>query len=1453
MARKGNAIWMDVLPSMGKLSSSIVKEASDAGRKAGQAASKAMTSGMQTKGKSPASSMADEMAAASKRVEKTIKQQTAAIVGARSAEKAATLQVEAAEATLAQRRTSQAAAVAKAAAAEASAVKARTQYGATSQEASAAELALAKAKAQAEGATASSLRAEASLVTTREKAATAGMKTTFVEDQLRAAHNEQKAILEELNRTGTESVKVVDRLAGAYNATKGAADVASRAVSASVDAVKRVGGALGDVVKGGATATIATGATLAGVALTKGFSRLANIDSARAKLDGLGNSAETVDIIMGNALESVRGTAFGLDVAAAAGANAVAAGVKPGEDLQRTLKLVADAATIAGTDMGSMGAIFNKVAASNKIQMDVINQLHDAGVPALALLADQMGVTASEASKMASEGKIDFATFQDAMEAGLGGAALSSGKTFTGALDNVMAALGRIGANVLSGPFSRMAPLFQATSAAMSPLEDAAKVVGETVGNWVNPALERLTGLLENGGIGQLAPMFSSIGAAVGPLAGAFVALGASGLGGLLSSVPILGQMVGPLTALGGPLGIVLGLLGGLVAVSPELRGALGGAFGDFGSTVTSTVVPAAQALLPILSESVTLIGSSLADAIVQSGPGLAELAATVTTGLVAALTTGVPLVTSLVLSLIDLASWASQNMGIVAGLAGAVGGLILTSKGLQAALVVREAGGLLAYAKALPIISGATKVWAAAQWLLNAAMTANPIGLIIAGVAALVAGVVLAYQNVGWFRDGVDAAFAGIKVAVQAVGDAAVWLWEEAIKPAWDGIASGATWLYENAIRPAFDGIGAAIGWVVDLVTTIVSRWIAVFRTVGAIATWLWQNVISPVFKGIAAVVSWGWSVVSAIFDLIVHVVAFVLAPVFRWLYDSVISPVFDWISDKISMFWLGAQIVFNAVVSFFRDTVGGAFMWLWKSVISPVFTWIGALFSTWWNSIVLPLFNGVVDFVRNTLGSAFSWLYVNIVKPVFDNIGSAISWVWVNVISPAFNFLKDAVQKDIPAAFEAGKKAIGTAWDGLKEIAKTPIRFVVDTVINDGIIKNFNKVADFFGSKTIPEIKLPEGFAHGGVLPGYGAAKRDTTLTPMRAGEGVLVPEVVRGLGPSFVHTLNDAGNSGGPRAVRDLVAGRGYATGGVVGDAVSGVIDWVGNAANTASMFIADPAGSMAKVIDHLVAKIPGAGGMLDVAKGMSTKLVDGAVEKIKAVLGALGGGASGPNGQLPVGSLMQVPFANPGPGVGTYGSYLRRDAAAALIAANTAAKAATGQSLSLTEGYRDLAGQQYRWGLYTSGRGNLAARPGTSNHGYGLAADLGASARGWLTKNGPAFGWHPTGLGFSQREPWHFDFKGKAGGLYGTGGVDERPSLYDEGGVLQRGVSLVANNTKAPEYVLPQERLIDIVQRASSEGDTGPLIGELTMVSSGDTREDLNEITHELRKIRRGGRK
>lgn len=250
------------------------------------------------------------------------------------------------------------------------------------------------------------------------------------------------------------------------------------------------GKTLGSKMASGASSALKKGLKVAGLAslgvsvggaisagLYKGLGRLTAIEQAEAKLKGLGHSAQSVSTIMGNALASVKGTAFGLEEAASVAASSVAAGIRPGKELEKTLKLVADASTIAGRDMGSMGLIFNKVIAQGKVQGDELMQLSEAGIPALALLSKQMGKTTTEVSGMIRKGQIDAQTFMDAIGKGMPGAALAAGQTTQGAFKNMGAAAGRLGAT-LAGPFYHQArDAFSGMTALLDSLDATAQPV----------------------------------------------------------------------------------------------------------------------------------------------------------------------------------------------------------------------------------------------------------------------------------------------------------------------------------------------------------------------------------------------------------------------------------------------------------------------------------------------------------------------------------------------------------------------------------------------------------------------------------------------------------------------------------------------------------------------------------------------------------------------------------------------------------------------------------------------------------------------------------------------------------------------------------------------------------------------------------------------------------------
>lgn len=78
----------------------------------------------------------------------------------------------------------------------------------------------------------------------------------------------------------------------------------------------------------------------------------------------------------------------------------------------------------------------------------------------------------------------------------------------------------------------------------------------------------------------------------------------------------------------------------------------------------------------------------------------------------------------------------------------------------------------LTPFAPLIKTLAIAYGIWTAAQWAINVAMSANPIGLIILGIVALISTITYAYQKVGWFRGGIMAIWETIKGFGNAIKD---------------------------------------------------------------------------------------------------------------------------------------------------------------------------------------------------------------------------------------------------------------------------------------------------------------------------------------------------------------------------------------------------------------------------------------------------------------------------------------------------------------------------------------------------------------------------------------------------------------------------------------------------------------------------------------------------------
>lgn len=135
----------------------------------------------------------------------------------------------------------------------------------------------------------------------------------------------------------------------------------------------------------------------------------------------------------------------------------------------------------------------------------------------------------------------------------------------------------------------------------------------------------------------------------------------------------------------------------------------------------------------------------------------------------------------------------------------------------------------------------------------------------------------------------------------------------------------------------------------------------------------------------------------------------------------------------------------------------------------------------------------------------------------------------------------------------------------------------------------------------------------------------------------------------------------------------------------------------------------------------------------------------------------------NGRIPLSAMCVIPFASQ--------HLLRCDATEAIVALNEAWKADHGgQSLPISSSYRTYERQEQ----LKREKGALAATPGQSNHGWGLAVDFGGFGgvadysdpdHQWMVTHGWKFGWvHPTYMragGSGPLEPWHFEFMAAQG--------------------------------------------------------------------------------------------
>jgi hypothetical protein len=412
---------------------------------------------------------------------------------------------------------------------------------------------------------------------------------------------------------------------------------------------------------------------------------------------------------------------------------------------------------------------------------------------------------------------------------------------------------------------------------------------GASVGGVVNGALAKLAAWLSSIDIAALferaAPILKSIGQLVSNLVSIFGSLfgGITADGNNAASVLTIltGELAAFLKSAAGQsalaaLGTAMQAIGGaagqvfmalLQAVTPIII-ALAPGVAALATQLAGVLVPAIQALTPLLTNLATFLSENIG----WVGPlilGITALAGAYKVYAVAASVVSAVQAALNSKMLGAAAVWTAQKVAVIGSTAAMVANSIATGATAVAAWVANTAAiianrvALLAGQAAMLIVRGATIAWTAVQWLLNAALAANPIGLVVIGIAALVAALVLAWQHSETFRNIVIGAWNAIRATTVAVWNFITGIIRTAVAVIRSQISTGMSaaravfTVALNNIRSVAQNIWNAIVAVIRSAVNNVRNVIAGIRAIIAVIRSAFSSARSAAASGIAAIVS--------------------------------------------------------------------------------------------------------------------------------------------------------------------------------------------------------------------------------------------------------------------------------------------------------------------------------------------------------------------------------------------------------------------------------------------------------------------------------------------------------------------------------------------------------------------------------------------------------------------
>lgn len=621
-----------------------------------------------------------------------------------------------------------------------------------------------------------------------------------------------------------------------------------------------------------------------------------------------------------------------------------------------------------------------------------------------------------------------------------------------------------------------------------------------------------------------------------------------------------------------------------------------------------------------------------------------------------------------------------------------------------------------------------------------------------------------------------------------------------------------------KGAFSTAFTAVSGAVTAVIGAVTSAFTSAVGFIKSV-------WSSIVGVVSGPLNAaigVLQAIWSRIMPILVLPFYIAKSVISTTFNGI-AIIFTAAKDWVVSKFSAVWAAVSGVLAGPV----NLALGIIRRVWAGIttaFNAAKTWVTGAFSAAWSavkavvSVPLSLAKSALDASWGGIKGAFN-ATKNFVTGAFSKAWSALKTIITTPISLAakgLSIILGAAKGGVQWVFKQAVSGISTIWNGLQTLAKKPIKFILDTVLNKGLIAGFNWIAGKFDAPKIAPIPLPKGFAEGGFfdgrLPGPPSAV-DNLLGYSKGGAFGLAG------GEMVVNAKDTARTLPLLKHINDGGSVAGFADGGLLGSLKNGITKGF----NAAKEFGADALGFLKDPVKWFKDRFAGPLGRLgelgnspvaQIASAVPRKLADTIAGKAKSLLG-LGGGVF--NASLAgvlgfVKSQVGKPYVWGGVGPGGY------DCSGLVSAAiNTALGRKPYSRLGSTEsmpwGMMDPGPGAFSIGWFKGNPGHTAATVNGTNieSSGGRGVHMGPGARGAKDSlftniahlkgfaHGGQFGDAP------------FDLLDPRGNRYVGKNFAKQVGVYDNGGKWPSG-TLGVNTSGKTETVIPGGGQLDLSDRS-----------------------------------------